>query len=1436
VPTSSPSGRCNASVRRPLLAALTAAFILLQQVAFIFPATAQTRRSAIDRATAARTPAKSPEPKVAVQTADDPGTALISVTTLGTPITQNFDTLIASGSTTWTNDSTLPGWYHARTGTGTTIVANNGSSNAGNLYSYGCTSAVAPCNVAPNSTTDRALGSLGSGNAAVGNLFWGIRLTNNTGSTITSLDVSYVGEQWRNSAAAAQTVAFSYLVGSPTVTGSLAEFQSAGVAVTALDFTSPITGGSAGELNGNLAANRTAKSATISGLNIPNGTEVMLRWSDPDHTGADHGLAIDEFSVTANGAAPGVTLSVNDVTQDEGNAGTTAFTFTVSLSSTTHGGVTFDIATADGTAQDDNPVAEDNDYVAKSLTGQTIPNGSNSYQFTVDVNGDATAEPNETFFVNVTNVSGATVSDGQGQGTITNDDVTVTPIHDIQGNGTASPLAGQVVTTTGIVTLLKTGSNTGAGSTANGYFLQDPSADADSNTSEGIFVFTSSVPTVAVGDEVRVTGTVQEFNGLTEIGSVTSTNIIDTGNTLPTAVTLDSTILDPTAAPTQPQLEKYESMRLTAASLKSVAPNDTFFEIYTVLSSVARPMREPGIPASDPIPPDPTSGTPDANIPIWDENPERLKLDTNGRAGSANTPYTSNVTFTSVSGPLDYSFGEYKVVPEAALSASANMTAVPVPIPASNEFTVAGYNIENFNNNATQRQKAALTIRDVLHLPDIIGTVEIFDLADLEALAAEIQAISGVTYSAHLIEQDGTSEDSDQDVGFLVKTSRVSVTSVTQEREEETYAEPGGGDPAAILHDRPPLLLDAIVDPGGADRRVLVVVNHLRSFIDVELVAGDGPRVREKRKKQAESLADLLNDLQTANPDVPIISVGDYNAFQFSSGYDDSLSVIKGTPTEDDEIVVDQSPDLVNPDFLNLIENLPAAERYSFVFEGTPQALDHHVVNGAARSRNTRIAVARVNSDFPESPAATFASNAAVPERNSDHDPVVSYYTLAEGQAAGSLIISEFRFHGPNGGLEEAGPVSGGGGDALGGPDAPGTELENDEYIEFYNNTDADITVSTLDGSPGWALVASDGQVRFIIPNGTTIPARHHFLAVNTDGYSLTDYANPDTVLLPDGVTSASGYTINIPDESGIALFRTANSLFFTAAERLDAVGYASAPALYREGAGLTPGPEVGSEIDYAWLRQMCAFVQGIGCTTAGTPKDTGVNATDFVSVDTSGVTQSLGAPGPEGLNSPHQRNADFPVGLLDNQRSNTQTPNRVRDLNDTGQNKSFGTMSIRRTVTNNTGGPVDYLAFRIVQITTFPQSAGVADLRVLDSDDITVTLTNGTPVDVRGTYVEQPPTQLNGGALNSSLGVGYINIDGNTLEDGESVNVQFLLGVEKTGTFRFYINVEAFDDCACPASTLSPGAAKWMKSLQKKGPRPSVQSAPRPKARGGSR
>jgi uncharacterized repeat protein (TIGR01451 family) len=443
--------------------------------------------------------------------------AQVGLTALDTPYAQNFDTLPTSGSAQWSNNATILGWYQARTGTGTTIVADTGASNAGNLYSYGAAG-----------DSDRALGTIGSGGAAAGSFFYGVRLQNNTGATITSFDVSYTGEQWRNSAAAAQTATFSYLIGSPAVTGSLAEFQSAGVAVTALDLTSPITGGTAGALNGNLPANQQAHSVTISGLSIAPGTEVMLRWSDPDNTGSDHGLAIDDVQITPHGVGGGIGLSIADVSKNEGNAGTTTFTFTVSLPAPAPaGGVSFDIATADGTA------TAPSDYTSKSLTAQTIPEGGSTYTFDVLVNGDTATEPNETFFVNVSNVSGATLVDGQGVGTIVNDDFQALKIHDLQGNGATTPIpAGTVVSVEGVVTANFQGTNK-----LSGFFLQeeDADADADPNTSEGIFVYCSACPTaVAEGQRVQVSGTVTEFFGMTELNATTapSITITDAGNHL----------------------------------------------------------------------------------------------------------------------------------------------------------------------------------------------------------------------------------------------------------------------------------------------------------------------------------------------------------------------------------------------------------------------------------------------------------------------------------------------------------------------------------------------------------------------------------------------------------------------------------------------------------------------------------------------------------------------------------------------------------------------------------------------------------------------------------------------------------------------------------------------------------------------------------------
>ncbi len=374
--------------------------------------------------------------------------------------------------------------------------------------------------------------------------------------------------------------------------------------------------------------------------------------------------------------------------------------------------------------------------------------------------------------------------------------------------------------------------------------------------------------------------------------------------------------------------------------------------------------------------------------------------------------------------------------------------------------------------------------------------------------------------------------------------------------------------------------------------------------------------------------------------------------------------------------------------------------------------------------------------------------------------------------AAAQLIISEFRVRGPNG--------------------------ANDEFIEIYNNSGADHTVTG--GGTGYAVAASNGVARCVIPNGTVIPNRGHYLCVNSVGYSLASYpAGNGTTATGDAT-----YTTDIPDNAGIAIFNTSVGANFVLANRMDAVGSTSeANTLYKEGTGypaLTP-----FSIDYSFYRDNCGksgSITTFGACPISTPKDTNNNAADFVFVDTNGTSagagQRLGAPGPENLSSPIQRNASFAVDLLDPCVAPASPPNRVRDFTSSPANNStFGTLDIRRSVVNNTGGNVTRLRWRVIDLTTFPAPSGIADLRPRTSTAVVVTVDrppcgSGTSnVTVQGTTLEQPPSQPNGGGFNSSMSSGTVTL-ATPLANGATLDVRFLLGIQQTGSFKFFINIEA--------------------------------------------
>src|SRR5882672_7086890 len=238
----------------------------------------------------------------------------VSLTTLGSAVTQNFDTLSNTAGST-TNTLAITGWFLTESGGGARdneqYAVDTGASTTGDTYSYGAAA-----------STERALGQLRSGTLIP---LFGACFTNNTGSTITSLAVAYTGEEWRlGTAARTDQMNFEYgLNATDLVTGTWTN-------VAALNFVTPDTA-TTGAKNGNAAADRTALSSTISALSIANGATFWIRWNDTDATGADDGLAVDDFSLTPSAVAP-INLTINDVSLNEGNAGTTSFTFTVSLS------------------------------------------------------------------------------------------------------------------------------------------------------------------------------------------------------------------------------------------------------------------------------------------------------------------------------------------------------------------------------------------------------------------------------------------------------------------------------------------------------------------------------------------------------------------------------------------------------------------------------------------------------------------------------------------------------------------------------------------------------------------------------------------------------------------------------------------------------------------------------------------------------------------------------------------------------------------------------------------------------------------------------------------------------------------------------------------------------------------------------------------------
>lgn len=318
---------------------------------------------------------------------------------------------------------------------------------------------------------------------------------------------------------------------------------------------------------------------------------LQIRILTTNAAGNDEWVGIDDIQVTSQAllVLP-ETLSIAAAAADkaEGDAGTTAFTFTVTRANPAgEAGVAWSLSGLGGPGQ-----ADAADFAGATSGTLTFAAGETSKTITVEVAADTLVETDETFAVTLSDpTGGAVLGTASASGTIRNDDVAITLISAIQGTGAVAALVGQVVTVEAVVVGDFQNGDADTRRNLGGVFLQEEDADADANalTSEGIFVFLNAFgPDLSLGDKVRVTGTVQEFFGLTQLGAVTAVRIVAADTPLPSAAVVSLPAAGTTLSQNgtiQPDLEAYEGMLVTVAQTLTVTEQfnlDRFNEIKLV--------------------------------------------------------------------------------------------------------------------------------------------------------------------------------------------------------------------------------------------------------------------------------------------------------------------------------------------------------------------------------------------------------------------------------------------------------------------------------------------------------------------------------------------------------------------------------------------------------------------------------------------------------------------------------------------------------------------------------------------------------------------------------------------------------------------------------------------------------------------------------------
>ena len=591
-----------------------------------------------------------------------------------------------------------------------------------------------------------------------------------------------------------------------------------------------------------------------------------------------------------------------------------------------------------------------------------------------------------------------------------------TPISAVQGDGYYSPLADKKVKVEGVVTAIR----------RRGFYIQTPDEKVDENpkTSEGIYVFTLDSPDseITVGKLVEVEGKVAEFKPKREVYALFLTEIIEPkikviseDNPLPEPILLSRENLKPKGQ--IDQLERFEGMRVKIEELTVVAPTGGFFDksedkiksdgvFFGVLAGTPRPFRETGLDALkvliDKLP---------RTLPVFDMNPELIRVDGDGLNDTKPIDVTSGTTIKNIVGIIDYSFRAYTLLIDPSVKPTVENIRKFVPASAAGEreITVASFNLENFfddeeNSDLGRRKeqkvssaqfekrlkKASLAIRNVVSMPDVLGIVEVENLTVLQKLAKRLNE-DAVAAEQPNPKYEAVLEESNDlrgiDVGFLVKTSKIKVLKSDLLGRELKHDHPNAH-AKETLFSRPPFLGEFELVDESEDFKFTVIVNHFKSFRGVE-----SSRVQNKKRAQAEFLARFVSERQGENAQERIVLIGDFNAFQFPDGFNDVIGTLKGKPNKN---VLAPAEAVYETGLINLVDHIKENNRYSYIFGGSAQTLDHILINKATRANAAKFGYARLNADFPK----VYSNDETRPERLSDHDVPILYLSLGEKKAA----------------------------------------------------------------------------------------------------------------------------------------------------------------------------------------------------------------------------------------------------------------------------------------------------------------------------------------------------------------------------------------------------------------------------------------------------